>query len=176
MHSEKLIKKIKDGSLFIYPTDTIYGLGCNALNKKAVERLKKLKKRDAKKPLSIIAPSKTWILKNTITKKVFLDKYLPGRYTLILKKRNPKSMNWVSKTKTLGIRIPRNSFSILIKKANVPFITTSVNFSGKKPATKLTEIPKNILDKVDMIVLTKNESLSGKPSTIVLENGKKFKR
>jgi tRNA threonylcarbamoyl adenosine modification protein (Sua5/YciO/YrdC/YwlC family) len=175
MHSEKrLIKKIKDGSLFIYPTDTIYGLGCNALNKKAVEKIKKIKARDSKKPLSIIAPSKKWILKYTKPKKQFLDKYLPGKYTLILKKRNPKFLNWVSNHETLGIRIPKNSFSGIITKANVPFITTSVNISGKKPATKPEDIDKKILAKVDLVILGKK--LSGKPSTIVLENGKKLKR
>ena len=178
MYSEKrLIRKIKDGSLFIYPTDTIYGLGCNALNQKAVEKLKRLKKRDLKKPLSIIAPSKKWILKNTITKKAFLDKYLPGKYTLILKKKNPSFLTWVSSNQTMGIRIPKNFFSNLVRKADVPFITTSVNLSGEKPAVRLEDIPKKIMEKVDLIVLgKKNEKLSSKPSTIILENGEKLKR
>ncbi len=175
MYSEKrLIKKIRDGSLFIYPTDTLYGLGCNALNKKAVQKLKKLKKRDSKKPLSIIAPSKNWILKYTLTNKPFLDKYLPGKYTLILKKKNPAFLKWISQNQTIGIRIPKNSFSDLIKKANVPFITTSVNLSGEKPATKFKDINKTFLKKVYLLVLGKN--LSGKPSTVILENGTKLKR
>jgi L-threonylcarbamoyladenylate synthase len=178
MHSEKrLIQKIKDGSLFVYPTDTLYGLGCNALNKTSVNKLKKLKKRDAKKPLSIIVPSKKWILKNTITNRFFLDDYLPGKYTLILKKKNPSFLKWVSSNQTLGIRIPKNSFTNLIKKANVPFVTTSVNLTGEKPAIKPEDISKKIIAKIDLIVLAKkNEKLSGKPSAIILENGKKLKR
>jgi L-threonylcarbamoyladenylate synthase len=175
MHSEKdLIKKIKDGSLFIYPTDTIYGLGCNALNKKSVEKIKNIKLRDKNKPLSIIAPSKSWILKTTMTKRALLDRYLPGKFTLILKKRNPNLLKWVSNSETIGIRIPKDPFSKLIEKANVPFITTSVNLSGEKPAIKSEDINKDLLKKIDIIVLGKK--LSGKPSTIILENGKKLKR
>jgi len=171
---KQIIKLIKSGAIFIYPTDTVYGLGCNALNKKSVERIKEIKARDKNKPLSLIAPSKAWIFKNLIVKKSLVNKYLPGKYTLILKKKNPNFLSYVSKTNTLGIRIPKHNFTKLIQKANVPFVTTSVNLSGEKPASDLNEISKNIIEKVDIII--NSGKLSGKPSTIILENGKKLKR
>lgn len=174
MKEENLIKLIKSGSIFIYPTDTVYGLGCNALNKESVEKIKKIKGRDKNKPLSIIAPSKSWIFKNLITKKSLVDKYLPGKYTLILKKKNPKYLSDVSPSETLGVRIPNHKFTKLIVRAKVPFITTSVNRSGEKPASSLKNIDKNIIKKVDIIVNA--GKLSGKPSTIILENGKELKR
>ena len=61
MNETEIIDFIRKGKIFIYPTDTIYGLGCDALNEKSVEKIKEIKKRDKDKPLSVIAPSKKWI-------------------------------------------------------------------------------------------------------------------
>lgn len=171
---EKLIDLIKSGSIFIYPTDTIYGLGCNALDEKAVHKIKEIKSRDSQKPLSIIAPSKAWILENLETTQEFIDKYLPGPYTLILKKKSPSFLSHVSQSETLGIRIPKHEFTKTIQKAQVPFITTSVNLSGEKPATTIEEIKPEILEKADMII--NSNHLSGTPSTIILPDGKELKR
>ncbi len=79
-----ITKEILAGKIFIYPTDTVYVIGCNALDKKAVARLKEIKKRDKNKPLSIIVPSFNWIEKYCIID-INLKKYLPGPYTIILK-------------------------------------------------------------------------------------------
>ena len=165
MNFKILKQEILRGKIFIYPTDTIYGIGCNALDEKAVEKIRLIKKRDAK-PFSVIAPSFAWIGENCIVD-FDLRKYLPGPYTLILKKKKPSFLSWVSDKETLGIRIPNYPFTRKIQKANVPFITTSVNFSGKKPASSMDEIPKEILNKVDYVI---NEGkLSGKPSTLIIE-------
>ena len=168
-----IIKDIKQGKLFIYPTDTIYGLGCNALNKKSVARIKKLKGRDSKKPLSIIVPSKKWISEHCNADKKLVSKYLPGKYTLIVKKKK-SFLNHVSDSETIGIRIPKHGFVEMIQKAGVPFITTSVNLSGDKPATNVDKIDKKIMNKVDVII--DDGILNGKPSTIVFPNGKLLRR
>lgn len=167
-----IVDQIIKGKIFIYPTDTIYGLGCNALNKRSVNKIKKLKQRDKNKPLSIIAPSKKWIKENCITN-INLDKYLPGPYTLILKKKNPDFLSHISKSETIGIRIPKSEFTKHIKKANTPFITTSVNLSGEPPITSISEIPNKIKKNVDHIVDI--GILSGNPSTLIIK-GKKIKR
>jgi len=171
---KSLIKLIKSGKIFIYPTDTIYGLGCNALNKKAVEKIKKIKKRDKNKPLSVIAPSKSWIYKNLKSSKKLVNKYLPGKYTLILEKKNKRFLNHVSSTKYLGVRIPNHNFFKIIQKSKVPFITTSVNLSGEKPITEIKEIKEEILKNVDVIIDA--GKIYGKPSTIILPDGKKIRR
>ena len=167
-----LIKNILKGSIFIYPTDTIYGIGCNALNEKAVEKIRKIKRRDNKKPLSIIAPSLKWIKDNCIID-VKLEKYLPGPYTLILKKKNPDFLSHISNTNSLGVRIPDFEFTKQIQKSKVPFITTSVNVSGEKPITKISDIQKQIKDMVDFVIDI--GELNGNPSALII-NGKEIKR
>ncbi len=169
---ENHTKSILSGKIFIYPTDTIYGLGCNAEDEQAVEKIKQIKTRDRDKPLSIIAPSKEWIKQNCIVE-VELDKYLPGPYTLILKKKNPNFLNQVSPTEYIGIRIPACSFSNQVKQAKVPFITTSVNLSGEAFVTSIKEIPKQILEKADIVI--DEGKLNGRPSTLIKE-GEEIKR
>lgn len=163
-----LIKKIKQGKIFIYPTDTIYGIGCDATNKVAVEKIKQLKSRDKDKPLSIIAPSIEWIEEHCIIDKdLDISKYLPGPYTLILKKKDPSSFKHISPTDSIGIRIPNCKTCSEIQKSGVPFITTSVNVAGKPFATQISEIPNTIKENVDEIIDA--GELSGKPSTLVIE-------
>ena len=72
--------------VFIYPTDTIYGIGCDATNDKLVEKIREIKQRE-NKPFSIIAPSVQWILDNFNVNVRLIDKYLPGPYTLLLEKK-----------------------------------------------------------------------------------------
>ena len=166
-------KEILAGKLFIYPTDTILGLGCDATNKDSVDKIKEIKTRDKDKPLSVIAPSQKWIEENFIID-VDLKKYLPGAYTLILKRKNPKFLSWISSNDSIGIRIPANNFTKEIQKAGVPFVTTSVNLAGEPFALNFKEIKKEILDKVDYVI-SSNEKLSGKPSRIII-NGKEIIR
>ena len=174
MNQQEIKTKIKQGKIFIYPTDTIYGIGCDATNKESVTKIKNIKLRDKNKPLSIIAPSIYWINKNCIVdNKMLLKKYLPGPYTLILKKKNKDFLNHVSNTDSLGIRIPNNKITNQIQKANLPFITTSVNLSGEPFAKSIKEIPEDIKSQVDEIIDI--GELSGKPSTLVINN-KEIKR
>lgn len=166
--TQKLIKQIRKGKVFVYPTDTVYGLGCDAGNAEAVARIKEIKGRDEGKPMSVIAPSFNWIQDHCICDN-FLKQYLPGAYTLILEKKDKEFLKEVASGETLGVRIPDCEFSLIVKEANVPFVTTSVNKSGEKPACKISDIDKDILDKVDIIVKADDESsLGGVPSGLVV--------
>lgn len=165
MENNELIKKIRQGKIFIYPTDTVYGLGCDAGNVSAVARIKEIKKRDVGKPLSVIAPSVEWIRRNLVVD-VDLSKYLPGAYTVVLKKKDKDFLKWVSSGDSLGVRIPKNKLTKTIQKAGVPFITTSVNLSGEEPVKSVNEIPKSIKNKIDEII--DGGVLDGCPSTLVI--------
>ncbi len=167
------VEDIKHGAIFIYPTDTIYGIGCDATNEEVVKIIKDLKFRDKEKPMSIIAPNVEWIKKNCIVDDELIEKYLPGPYTLILKKKDSNFLNYVSNNDSLGIRIPDCEFTKLVEKAGVPFITTSVNYAGEPFAVKISDIPNDILDSVDIIIGV--GELDGRPSTLII-NGKEIKR
>jgi L-threonylcarbamoyladenylate synthase len=165
-------EKIKEGKIFIYPTDTIYGIGCDATNINSVEKIKELKGRDKDKPLSVIAPSIEWIEENLVVDCEF-GKYLPGPYTPILKKKNPDFLKHVSIGDSLGVRIPACDFTKEIETAGVPFITTSVNLSGEPFAVSLKDVKEEIKKKIDIFV--DSGELNGRPSTLVI-NGQEVKR
>jgi L-threonylcarbamoyladenylate synthase len=164
---KKIISWMKNGKIFIYPTDTIYGIGCNALNEKAIEQIRRLKKRD-KKPFSIIAPSKEWILENFILKKkfqIYIER-LPGPFTYILKMKNSKivAKNVAPGYKALGVRIPNHPFMQLIQEAGKPFVTTSVNFSGEPYVKNMDELPPEF--EKECVVIDAGK-LKGKPSLLI---------
>ncbi|MBI2499474.1 threonylcarbamoyl-AMP synthase [Candidatus Woesearchaeota archaeon] len=158
------IKKIKQGSVFIYPTDTIYGIGCISTNKKSINRIKEIKQR-TNKPFSIIVPSKNYILKKCKYNKNLKKhlKKLPGKYTLILELKNKKLSP--NKINTIGVRIPKHWFSKIVKEINLPIITTSVNISNNPYMTSLKDLSTEIKSKVDFIIYQGH--LNNKPSKII---------
>jgi len=160
--------KIKEGAVFIYPTDTIYGIGCDAENDKAVKRIRKIKSRESK-PFSVIAPSKRWIKENcNINRKIkgWLKK-LPGAYTLILELKNKDAVaNSVNMNlSTLGARMPNHWFYDIVRELKIPIVTTSVNKAGKEFMTSLDNLDFDIRKKIDFIIY-EGEKI-GKPSKII---------
>ena len=162
--NKEIIEEIAKGAVFIYPTDTIYGIGCDATNDKAVKRVRKMKGRAAK-PFSVIAPSIDWIKENcslTNHAKAWLLK-LPGPYTLIINlKRKAVCPQTNMGLKNLGIRIPDHWISDVSAKVGKPIVTTSVNLEGKPPATKLEQ-----LEKFDVDFIIYEGEKEGRPSTLV---------
>ena len=162
LEKDFFIKEIKRGAIFIYPTDTIYGIGCNATNDAEVHRIREIKKRPVN-PFSIIAPSKKWIKENCIT--INLDE-LPGSFTYILKLKKKAISQYVNPgLDTIGVRIPKHWFSKVISEANIPFVTTSVNQVGKDYMTSLNNLDPEIRNEIDYIVF-EGEKI-GKPSTLI---------
>ncbi len=153
--------------VMIYPADTAYALGCNAEEDIHVERIFALKDIvSRRKPLPVIVPGKEWILDNCIVSEEILDRYLPGRYTLIVKKKNPNFLNLATTgLPTIAVRIPATRIAKVVGDAGVPFITTVANkFGGPAPKT-LSEVPEEIRKAVDLIV--ENGTLPGELSTLV---------
>mgnify|MGYP001589609861 CR=1 FL=1 len=164
----EIAERIKQGAVFIYPTDTIYGIGCNALDKKAVDKIRELKERQTN-PFSIIAPSKDWITTNCVINKEAKEwiSKLPGPYTVVLKLKNKnaiaKSVN--SGEDTIGVRIPQHWLSAVVYELGIPIVTTSANRSGRSFMTSLDDLDSAIHDGVDFIIYEGEKK--GKPSKIV---------
>tara|TARA_Y100000310_G_scaffold62055_2_gene57319 strand:- start:337 stop:885 length:549 start_codon:yes stop_codon:yes gene_type:complete len=151
LEKEIYLDRVRNGDVFIYPTDTIYGIGCNALIEGSVEKIRKIKKRDTN-PFSVIAPSKDWIIENCSVEN--LDK-LPGKYTLILKIKRDCVVKGVNpELDTLGVRIPDHWISKFANRLGLPIITTSVNQAGEKYMTSLNDLDKEIKNEVDFMVDT----------------------
>lgn len=178
---KKYLQIIKKGRAFIYPTDTIYGIGCDATNQKAVKHVHILKQRE-NKPFSVIAPSKQWITKNCVvtaaTKKWM--KKLPGKYTFILHLKNKKA---VAKAVhlgdyTIGVRIPKHWIVKVVSEYGKPIVTTSVNVSGQQFMQKAGDIPHKIKEHIAFVLYEGPKKAH--PSTIVdfvsHEDGKVRKR
>ena len=167
LEKDSIIQSIMDGAVFIYPTDTIYGIGCNAQIQGSVKKIRELKLR-ATNPFSVIAPSIEWINENCIVAKEseeWLGK-LPGPYTLILKLKSSCVAKEVNPgLKTLGIRIPKHWISKVASEADVPIVTTSVNRSSEDYMTSLDDIDYTIMGSVDFILYEGRKD--GKPSKII---------
>jgi len=170
IESEKIIffHKIKEGALFIHPTDTIYGIGCDASNSDAVYRVREAKKRYTS-PFSVIAPSISWINENCeVNKKAqeWLHK-LPGPYTLILKLKNKDAIaaNVNMDMETLGVRIPDHWFSKIVAELEVPIVTTSANVTQSEFMTSEENLDPKISSKIDFIIYEGEKH--GKPSRLI---------
>ena len=133
---------LRNGSLIIYPTDTVWGIGCDPFNQESVDILFKIKgkKEDG---VSILIDDKKKISKFCLVKKTYLnliERLLPGPVTLILKSKITFAKG-VTKNDNIAVRIPNNKTSISLVKEN-PIITTSANLHGKKIAQNIDEARK----------------------------------
>ena len=172
IEKDNIIESIIDGDVFIYPTDTIYGIGCNALRQNSVEKIRRIKQRP-KNPFSVLAPSKQWISKNFILSKEAKKwvKKLPGPYTLVLKlKKKCVAKNVAPGLKNLGVRIPKHWFSKFVNELKIPIITTSVNKSKEAFMTSINDLDKEIKNKIDFIIYEGKKQ--GRPSKIIDLTGK----
>jgi len=165
---EKAIDILKNGGLIVYPTETCYGIGCDALNENAVEKVYRVKKREKKKPLSIIVSSLKMIRKyGKITKEVeyLVKKFMPGPLTIVVEKK--RTIPDILNPKEIAFRISSHPIAQqLVKELDKPITATSANISGSKPIYSSEEIVKIFNGKVDMIIDSGNLPLI-QPSTII---------
>ncbi len=181
----RAIKTINSGGVVVCPTDTVYGFICDAGNKKAVEKIFKLKKRPRSKPLPVfvkdikmakelaeISEEQEKIL--TLRLRSGQAKYWPGKYTFILKRKKPIELGTRTKLygvdkNTIAIRIPKYGFlNDLLKKINKPLAQTSVNISGQPPLTKIKDILEYIaVSDTAMLIVDGGDLPKSKPSSIM---------
>ena len=176
LSKSEILKIMRSGDIFIYPTDTIYGVGCDATNSDSVSLIRRIKNRD-EKPFSVIAPSKDWILENCIVDekcKKWLDK-LPGPYTLVLNLKNRKCIAGECNNfgDSLGVRIPDHWIKDFVSELGRPIVTTSVNVSGMKNMFSLNDIDESVESRIDFCLYEGEKD--GNASTVVILTGDKEK-
>lgn len=165
---DEAVKVLADGGVILYPTDTVYGLGANIFNRKAVRKVYNIKKRSYLKPVSLLVSSKDAIplVSNASLNQLnFIDKYLPGPYTFILKKSKIVPRHLTSGSANVGVRVPKSEIACSLAKI-FPITTTSANLSNKDTLDTPEEILKQLGCEVDLIIDV-GPLKSGNPSTII---------
>jgi tRNA threonylcarbamoyl adenosine modification protein (Sua5/YciO/YrdC/YwlC family) len=147
---------LRKGGVIAYPTDTIYGIGCDVFNKKAIERVYLIKQKDRKQPLSFICPDLKDVAKfahvSNPAYKV-MRKLFPGPYTFILRGTNlvPKLM--LTKRRTVGIRVPNNNIcQMLLHEFGNPIVSTSVTMGSDEIINDPYEIEDQMGKVLDLII------------------------
>ncbi len=172
---KNLFNQLDKGAIFIYPTDTIYGIGCDATNAEAVKRVRELKERYSK-PFSIIVPGKKWIKENCEIGKE-AEKWieeLPGPFTLVLplKEKNSIASEANEGIDSIGIRVPEHWIRSMVIEYGKPIITTSVNKAGALFKTKLEEFQEFPAD----FIIFEGEKKNRPSSIIDLTKGEEIQK
>ena len=165
------VNKLINSEILLYPTDTVWGIGCDATNKIAVDKIYKLKKREESKSLIILVDSFEMLLNYVDEVPNEINKFLKNttKPTTVIY-NNPKNLpnSLIAKDNTIAIRIVNKGFAHkLIKQFGKPIVSTSANISGKKTPLNFEDISNEIKNKVDFVVKVKEEKLTSKSSKII---------
>lgn len=171
----KCIEVLKQGGIILYPTDTVWGLGCDATNPEAVQRIYDLKRSENKKSMLVLCDSADRVVRyaNKAPAIAFeVAEMATSPLTLILPGAVGLAENLIPEERTLGVRIPNHEFcQKLLRKFQKPIVSTSANLSGEEPPKKLGEVKQEILNGVDLVVHPRFEGRpTRKPSGIIAFN------
>ena len=168
---ERAAEVILSGGVVLFPTDTVFGIACNAFDDGAAERIYQIKGRPSKKPLPVLISDYADLVELTETPSLLegrlIKAFWPGALTIVLEKKKDLDYRVFSGLDTVAVRMPDSEVvRALIREAGVPLATTSANLAGRPTGLSLEEIDSEVLDSVDF-VLESSSKLSGEASTIV---------
>ena len=162
---------IKEGGIILYPTDTVWGIGCDATNEEAIKKIYALKKRVESKSMIVLMNSERMIY--NVFKEVpevawqILD-LSEKPTTLILDNPRNVAKNIIAEDNTLGVRLVNDPFCFkLMERMKKPLVSTSANISGILSPTSFKEISPEIIKGVDYVVNLHHDKICDKPSTII---------
>lgn len=191
-----LSKDIKNGKVAVLPTDTVYGLSCIAVNKKAIDRIYKIKKRDKDKPLLVLVGSYHMLHDYffvSVKQEKFLRTVWPPKTkdigspdlklrptTVILKSRGKFPENLNAGSENVAVRLPNDKFlATLIKQIGAPIVSTSLNISGKENLTSLEALDTYFKKEKPDLVVDSGKLKNKKPSKLLdiidMDNIKKIR-
>lgn len=162
---ELALEVLRRGGLLLYPTDTVWGIGCDATNEEAVAKVYALKRNTDKRSMLVLCANADMVVR-------YVDK-APGiafevmematkPLTLILPGATGVAANLIPEEKTLGVRVPNHEFCRqLLRKFGRPIVSTSANISGEATPKSLAEVKREIVEGVDFVV---NPRFQGRPT------------
>lgn len=171
---KKVVEIFKNGGVIVFPTDTVYGIGCDPYNENAVKKIYEIKSRDKIKSLPVLAYSidivKQIVMIDKLTEKI-VEKYWPGPLTLILKLKDQKLKKSLNLEEKIAIRIPNSECTLkLLKECNL-LVGTSANVSGDSSFTDPQKCIEN-LKNYDAFVDGGTITSKGESTIIEIENEK----
>ena len=162
---------IKEGGIILYPTDTVWGIGCDATNPEAVAKIYQLKKRAETQSMICLMNGEKMMY--NVFKEIpevgwrILD-LSENPTTLVLDNPRNVAPNLIAPDKTLGIRLVKEPFCFkLMERMKKPLVSTSANISGQPTPKSFKEISPEIIKGVDYVVNLHQDKIAGKPSTII---------
>ena len=169
---KKVIEVLKSGGVILYPTDTIWGIGCDATNAKAVARVYDIKRRQDSKAMLVLVDdcNKLERYSNGVTETAYqLIEFSEKPLTIIFDEAKNLAPNLIGDDGSIGIRVTKERFSKeLCRKFGRPIVSTSANISGQKSPSAFSQISQEIKDSVDYIVnYRQNDNSSHTPSSII---------
>jgi tRNA threonylcarbamoyl adenosine modification protein (Sua5/YciO/YrdC/YwlC family) len=166
---KKAVEVLRKGGVIIYPTDTVYGLGCDLSNKKGIEKIYEIKRRNKKQPLSFLCSDLKHISQYAkVTDYAYktMKRLLPGPYTFILEASRLVPKIILPKRPTTGIRVPDNNICLaLIRELEQPIISTSVKDSNGEDLGNPYEIEQYFGKIVDMVI--DGGTINPEPSSVI---------
>jgi L-threonylcarbamoyladenylate synthase len=169
---KKAIEMLRAGGVILYPTDTVWGLGCDATNEEAVKRIFEIKKRTDVKAMLVLVDNATRI-------QGYVDEVPDMAWELIDVSEKPLTIiypeaknlakNLLAEDKSIGIRVTKETFSkTLCERYRKPLVSTSANVSGEPTPANFSKISDEIKSAVDYVVnFRQNETSAPKPSSII---------
>jgi L-threonylcarbamoyladenylate synthase len=169
---KKCLEILRSGGIILYPTDTIWGIGCDATNEVAVQKIYQLKKREEEKSMIILVDSENMLgrfVKEIPEAALQFIENIDNPLTIIYPDARNLAKNVVGDDGSIGIRITKDAFcSQLINQFRKPLVSTSANISRENSPKSFNDISEEILSGVDYVVnLRQHETSPNKPSTII---------
>lgn len=165
------VGELEEGNIIVYPTDTVWGIGCDATNAEAVQKIYQLKNREESKSLVILVSSLEMLKKyipDVPQKALSLLEETKKPTTIIYKNPNGLAKNTIATDNSVAIRIPNHDFcQSLVTTFDKPIVSTSANISGNPTPKSFSEIDTPILVGADYVVNLEREKITDKSSTIL---------
>lgn len=169
---------VRHGQLVVYPTETVYGLGANALDAAAVERVFAAKNRNRGKPVSLAVPDIESAAEYTVLserERAFMEAFLPGPVTVVVERRPAVPDVLTAERRRVGVRIPDHEIALSLLAETPPLTATSANVSGRESARRAEDVDQRVREMAP-VVIDGGETPGGGSSVVDVKRGEFHRR